>query len=65
MNTTIKRYIISSAVTFLTAFLGTVALQLQAGAGAEVTSAFIIGVLSVSARAGLKAVIEWALNKWK
>lgn len=59
MNPTLKKYLISSGVTFATAFLGMLALELKAGIPDGFTVAFVFSLVSVAARAGVKAVIEW------
>lgn len=59
MNPTFKRYLISSLVTFLTAFFGVLALELKAGIPMDLTVPLIIGITGVAARAGFKAVVEW------
>ncbi len=58
MNPTIKRYIISSLVTFLTSFFGVLSLQLANGISGDVTGSVIFGIVSVAARAGIKALVE-------
>jgi hypothetical protein len=57
MNQTVKNYLVSSLTTFLTAFFGTLALSLQSG-HLMFTLAFVLSILSVGARAGVKAVVE-------
>lgn len=58
MNPTIQRYLVSSLTTFLTSFLGILALQISAAGNVEFTYAFWFGVVGVAARAAIKAVIE-------
>lgn len=58
MNETLRRYLVSSLTTFLTMFFSVLAMQITAAGSIEFTSAFWIGVLSVAARAAVKAVIE-------
>lgn len=58
MNPTLKRYLISSGVTFATAFFGMLAVELKAGV-ASFTIALVFSLVSVAARAGIKAVIEY------
>lgn len=57
MNDTIKRYLISSTTTFLATFFGSLALQFQNG-GMYFTGAFVLSLLAIAARAGIKAVVE-------
>lgn len=63
MNPTIKRYLISSTITFLTAFFGTLAIQLNAGFPPVVNVAFVVAILSSAARAGVKALVEWVATQ--
>lgn len=63
MNDTIKRYLLSSSTTFLTTFFGSLALQLGNGHGLELTGAFLLSLLSVAARAGIKAIVESAAGQ--
>ena len=63
MNDTMKRYIVSSVTTFLTAFFGVLAIQLGSGVPLELTWTFVFGVASVAARAGVKAVVESIASK--
>ena len=61
MNDTLKRYIISSVTTFLTIFLGSLSIQLASGASMELTSSFVLGLVSIAGRAAVKGVVEsWA-----
>lgn len=59
MNPTIKRYLISSLVTFGTAFFGVLALQLKDATPVSITGPVVFGFVSVAARAAFKALIEW------
>jgi hypothetical protein len=59
MNPTLKKYLISSGITFATAFFGMLALELKSGIPDGFTVAFVFSLVSVAARAGVKAVIEW------
>ncbi len=61
MNPTLKRYLISSLVTFLAAFFGMLGMQLSAGVPADLTVSIIFGILGIAARAGVKAVVEGAV----
>lgn len=58
MNPTLKRYAVSSLITFVAAFCGAIALQLTAGAPVELTATFLFGILGVAGRAAIKALIE-------
>ncbi len=59
---TIYRYITSSITTFLTTFLGSLSIQIGSGVGIQLTGAFILSILSVAARAGVKACVESAVG---
>ena len=63
MNPTIKRYLVSSLTTFLASFFLTLSVQFKAGI-TDFTVAAVFAVISVAARAGVKAVVEMfpALN---
>lgn len=58
MNDTLKRYLVSSLTTFLTSFLGILALQISAAGTVEFTYAFWFGIIGVAARAAIKAAVE-------
>lgn len=58
MNSTLRRYLVSSLTTFLTSFLGILALQISAAGTVEFTYAFWFGVITIAARAAIKAVVE-------
>lgn len=58
MNVTIKRYILSSVSTFSAMFFMSLGLQITNGGGIQLTGAFILSVLTVAIRAGVKAVVE-------
>lgn len=57
-KSTLERYLISSLTTFITAFSGVLVLQLSSGNGVGFTSAFFLSILTIAARAGIKAVVE-------
>lgn len=57
-NNTIKRYVISSTITFLTVFLTMLASNIGTLDVSNITSAGVIGIVMVAARAGLKSVVE-------
>lgn len=65
MNPTLKRYLISSGVTFATAFFGMLALELKAGVPTSITISFLFSIGSVAVRAGVKAVIEWVAETFQ
>lgn len=58
MNPTLKRYLVSSIVTFVATFLGTISLQLSGGLPVEITAPVILGILGIALRAAVKVVIE-------
>jgi hypothetical protein len=60
MNPTIKRYLISSATTFIATFLiaGGVGIQNGNLGDQAVTASVIIGIFMVAFRAAVKAVVE-------
>jgi hypothetical protein len=60
MNQTLKRYLISSTTTFLSAFLLALGVQLHNGvlANGDVQASVIFGVVLVAFRAGVKALVE-------
>lgn len=63
MNTiftpTVKRYLLSSSVTFLSTFFLLMGTELQSvGNPSALTSAMVIGLVVVAGRAAFKAVIE-------
>lgn len=62
MNPTIKRYLISSVTTFCAMFLGTLAVEIQAGIPTTFTEAFFMGLFGSAFRAAVKAVVESATN---
>lgn len=55
---TVQRYLISSSTTFLTAFFGSLAIQIGSGQPMQFTGAFLLSLLSVAARAAIKMVVE-------
>lgn len=62
MKATIKRYAISSTVTFIATFIATLGVELQAGLPPTLTAAFFIGLFGVAFRAGVKMAIESLFN---
>jgi hypothetical protein len=63
MNETVKRYIISSVVSFLSGF-GIVLLNNIDNIDLEaIKSGAIVGVLFLAVRGGVKAILEFFLRK--
>lgn len=60
---TLKRYALSSLTSFLTGAFISLGVQFSSGLPIVWTSAFWVGVLIVAARAGVKAVIEYAVGQ--
>jgi hypothetical protein len=60
MNPTIKRYLISSATTFVATFLITGGVSIQNGAlgNDAITASILFGIFMVAFRAAVKAVVE-------
>lgn len=58
MSETMKRYLVSSATTFVTTFAGSISLQLSVGTPTELNQAFVLSILAVAGRAAVKAVLE-------
>ncbi len=59
MNPILKRYVISSIVTFVAAFCGSIVLQLHGGLPVDVTVDTVVAILGVAGRAAVKSVIEF------
>ncbi len=61
MNPTLKRYLVSSLITFITAFLGSITLQLNSGAldATNLTIATILSIFATAARAAVKPCVEY------
>jgi hypothetical protein len=55
---TFKRYLLSSATTFLTSFAAVLLLNIDAINMQTLSSAATTGILFVAARAGIKALLE-------
>ncbi len=62
-NPTIKRYLLSSLTTFLTAFFGSLAIQIGNGTGLQFTGAFVLSLLAIAVRVAVKAVVETAVGQ--
>jgi hypothetical protein len=58
MNKTLKRYLISSGITFLTVFLTALSVQMGNWDADFITSSLIVSSLITATRAGLKALAE-------
>lgn len=58
MNETVKRYAISTFITFLTGFCIVFVTQVDQLTTESITDGTILGLLFAGARAGVKAVIE-------
>jgi len=61
MNQNLKRYLISSGVTFLAGFLMVFATELQSLSIESLTKSAVIGILLLALRAGLKALFEYVI----
>ena len=61
MNETLKRYLVSSVVTFLAAFLLVVLTFLQNFDVSTFNYAVLSGVLTAGLRAGVKALVEYLI----
>ncbi len=57
MNT-FKRYLLSSLTTFLTAFFGSLAIEVGHGLPVQLTGAFVLSLILIAVRAGFKFVVE-------
>jgi len=58
MNKTLKRYIVSSLVTFATAFATVVLASIDSITLETIKTGAVVSVLFVALRAGVKALIE-------
>ena len=58
MNETLKRYFISSVITFLSGFLLVLYMQIDNITMESLTDGTVIGIMFTAARVGLKGVIE-------
>jgi len=63
MNKTVKRYLISSGVTFVTGFLVAIVPLLEDLSPELFTASVVIGIILAGARAGIKAVSEYLLRQ--
>ena len=55
----IKRYAVSSIISFLTGFLTVVSIQIADLTPETVTSAAILGIMIAALRGGIKALVEF------
>jgi len=58
-----KRYLVSSLVTFLTAFLTVILAQIDGITLESFKDGAIVGVVFTAIRAGIKALLEYTLIK--
>lgn len=58
VSDTTKRYLVSTAITFVAGFLVVVTPEVQNLSAGAVSDGAILGILLAGARAGLKAVAE-------
>ncbi len=61
---TVKRYLISSGVTFVSGFFLAVAPNISALSAENITWATVAGLVFVGIRAGVKLVLEFSLEKF-
>lgn len=61
----LKRYLISSAITFSSAFLMSIALQINEMSVEALTGSVIIGIILTAFRYGIKALAELFILKNK
>ena len=65
MSDTLKRYLISSGITFLSVFLLSLAMSIGSIDVATFNSSILVGILVVAGRAALKALSEYLLSLLK
>jgi hypothetical protein len=58
MNDTMRRWLVSSGITFLTGFLIVIAGSIDSITPASLMDGTIVGILFAGFRAGIKAVVE-------
>lgn len=63
MSETTKRYLISSLITFLTAFAGVILIDIDKITLSSFSDGAIVGLVFTAGRAGVKAVLEFLLSK--
>jgi hypothetical protein len=62
MNPTLKRYLVSSLITFLSVFLLALATSIGSLDVETFNSSILLGIVVVAGRAALKAVSEYLLS---
>lgn len=63
MKQSTKKYIVSSIVTFISAFSLAILPTIDSLSVDNLTDGVIVSVIFVGIRAGIKALIEWAFVK--
>jgi len=58
-----KRYLVSSGITFLSAFFLTMSVQINTLSFESLTTSALAGIVLVSVRAGIKAVWETLIRQ--
>jgi hypothetical protein len=58
-NNTVKRYVVSSIISFLTGFLTVLSIQITDLSVDTLTSGVILGIMFASLRGGIKALSEF------
>jgi O-antigen/teichoic acid export membrane protein len=61
MNKTLKRYLLSSLVTFLAGFLSIVLVNIDNITLDSFRDGTLVGILFIAVRTGIKGLIEWFL----
>ena len=61
MNKELKRYLVSSGVTFLAVFLGVLSTELQTLSLDSLTKGAIISIILTALRAAIKGLIEYVI----
>jgi len=64
IKSTTKRYILSSAVTFVGAFSATLLMQIDSIELSSFSDGAIVAVLFTAIRAGVKALLELTVSKY-
>lgn len=65
MSTTVKRYLVSSLVTFVSGFCIAILPVIEKLNFEDLGEGAILGLIFVGARAGIKALMEWFLATFK
>lgn len=63
MNKTVKKYLISSLITFITAFAIAILPHIDGLTLDTITNGSLVGLLFAGVRAGIKAILEAIANK--